>query len=163
MSSSRAGLKAAGLLLTLALTACSGSSQPSRARRVGAVERPDVYVYMREHAGQASIAAVEQRIRGSRSIEAFAYISPSDGYDEVQRDDSYPTAQKAAIARTDLPASFRIRLHDSSQRRVVAAQLRGLPNVDLTRGGVTCAHVREARGDFADRFRRVARRRCLKT
>ena len=155
-------MTAAGLLLAMALTTCSSGTRPATpAHRVGAVERPDVYVYMQEHAAPASIAAVEQRLRGSRSVEAFAYISSSDAYDEVQRDGSYPASAKAAIGRTDLPASFRIRLHDSSKRRVVAAQFRGLPEVDLTQGGITCAHVREQRGDFADRFRSLALRRCL--
>ena len=96
----RPGMKAVGLLLVLALTTCgSRIHQPTRAGRVGAVERPDVCVYMREHAKQASIAAVERRLRGLRSVEAFAYISSSDGYDEVQRDGRYPASEKAAINR----------------------------------------------------------------
>lgn len=119
---------------------------------------------MRVKAPKASIAAIERRIRRSRAVESFAYISPSDAYDEAQHDDSFPADVKAAITRVDLPASFRMQLHDASERRDVAAQFRGLHDVELTRAGITCAYVRrQPPGEFPRKMLRAALQQCITT
>lgn len=151
-----------GVLIAVVLVAaCGGSNGSTAAHRVDSIARPDVYVFMKVNTPRASIAAIEQRVRRSRTVESFAYVSPSDAYDEFMKSNA-PDDVKAATNYFDLPASFTLRLHHPSRRREVSAQFRGLRDVDLTRAGFTCASVRShARREFMGGSKRDALRQCL--
>jgi cell division protein FtsX len=162
VAGNRAGRLFATATVALAVTALCASGASAAVHEVNSIQRPDLRIFMTVGAPQTSIDAIEQQIRHTPGVTSFAYVSPSDAYDSVQRN-KYLREEMHGIGPTDLPGSFVVVLRGHAHRRGVAKTFRGLPDVDLVRGGLSCSYVRHHRSEVSRRLWKDALRTCVKT
>lgn len=136
-------------VLLLGVAACSGSGDHAPAEKIHSIGRPDFKVFMTRDTPRATAATVERAIRRSHLVGSYSYTSKFEAYRQLRKFFAKQKDLLAGIKPSDLPASFDVRLLDSTRRSSVSRTIRRLPGVQSVEVNPSCASLRR----FASRVK----------
>ena len=90
----------------------------------------EVSVYLRDNATQGEIQALQRDIDAMPEVKDTIFLSEADALDDFKQQFSDRPELWESLRVGDLPASFRIALHDANDSEQVADAIEGAPGVE---------------------------------
>jgi cell division protein FtsX len=134
----RRGWQAFGALviataLAAPLAACDDAVETKgAAREVQRLKREDIEVFLTVRATPRQVATMRRMIQRSDAVERFTYVDRDDAIREFRRVFRDQPDLVATTKRSELPVSFRVKLHDPAHARGFRRALEDLAGFDET-------------------------------